>query len=144
MQQTICLCCSNMPWDCGLVWDQAEKSVQLTFECLNIFRVNISNSHWEKIENSCPLNRERRFSGPSNCSRCTSYNLVRYNGSAPSVTVYEGDTVTFHQILGDFPEKYYHISLSAALLGVQVHGFEPLPIAHVLQPLHLGGEVALN
>ena len=36
--------CSWMSWIGRLVWDQAEKSVQLTFENFHIIRVNIPNS----------------------------------------------------------------------------------------------------
>ena len=40
-----------------------------------------------------------------------------------------------------FPNEYEHVSLPPALLGVQLHGLEPLPVAQSIHSLNLGGEV---
>ena len=144
MQQTVAFCCSWLSWNRGLVWDQAEIFVQFTFKYFNTFRINVSNGYREKVENFCTLDRNRYVPSSPHSSWCTSNNSLWGNTTPPSFTGYERYTKAFNHALGNFPEENYHIPLSPALLRIEVHGAEPLPVVHVLQANDLGYKMALD
>ena len=133
VQQTIGLSSPGQPWGGWLIRDPWQENVKMVLEEGKVPRVLISEIYWQQVEDPCTMDGQSSFSGLLDFGWCRAGDIFGDGQPSPPVTPLPVNGVTFHQPLGQLPQEANLVPLPAALLGVNSHLRELLPVSHLVQ-----------